>query len=253
MLIATSRSTARGSRRPGRRRRPLPGRRWRSAGADPGRHWRDGSVFDNSPAQLAQDEHVAQRDGLAITHRARRHARPRPFADGSFDLVVNPVSNVFLPRPAPGLARVQARPASGRRVAGRLHEPRHLRLRLTKPWSSARSSSSATRCRPPTSPTSRPRSVRGCSAPTPPWSTATPCPTRRRPARRRVRHHRLRRSAAPRLADEPVHAGVLRDAGGPARLSAVPAYAVCAATRGDLVQRDCGDTTYSGTSALTWH
>lgn len=55
------------------------------------------TVFDNSPRQLAQDRFVAQRDGLEITTVEGDMTDLSVFADGSFDLIVHPVSNLFVP------------------------------------------------------------------------------------------------------------------------------------------------------------
>jgi len=57
----------------------------------------DVTVFDNSPAQLAQDRMVAAREGLAIECIEGDMADPAALADESFDLVVHPVSNCFVP------------------------------------------------------------------------------------------------------------------------------------------------------------
>lgn len=54
------------------------------------------TVFDNSPAQLAQDRLVAEREGLVIHTVEGDMADLSAFADGSFDLVFHPVSNVFV-------------------------------------------------------------------------------------------------------------------------------------------------------------
>jgi SAM-dependent methyltransferase len=61
----------------------------------------DVTVFDNSPAQLARDEEVAAREGLAIRTVLGDMRDLSAFGDGSFDAVVNPVSNVFCPELAP--------------------------------------------------------------------------------------------------------------------------------------------------------
>jgi len=61
----------------------------------------DVTVFDNSPRQLARDEQVAARDGLAIRTVLGDMRDLSAFADSSFDLVFNPVSNVFCPDLAP--------------------------------------------------------------------------------------------------------------------------------------------------------
>jgi SAM-dependent methyltransferase len=59
------------------------------------------TVFDNSPRQLAQDRKVAQREGLTIITEQGDMADLTRFADGSFDLIVHPVSNVFVPAVRP--------------------------------------------------------------------------------------------------------------------------------------------------------
>jgi len=55
------------------------------------------TVFDNSPKQLAQDRWVAQRDGLKITTVQGDMADLTIFNDASFDLIVHPPSNCFVP------------------------------------------------------------------------------------------------------------------------------------------------------------
>ena len=57
----------------------------------------DVTVFDNSPRQLARDEEVAEREGLAVRTVLGDMRDLSAFADGSFDLVFNPVSNTFCP------------------------------------------------------------------------------------------------------------------------------------------------------------
>ncbi len=59
------------------------------------------TVFDNSPRQLARDEEVAARDKLAIRTVLGDMRDLSVFPDASFDLVFNPVSNVFCPEIAP--------------------------------------------------------------------------------------------------------------------------------------------------------
>jgi SAM-dependent methyltransferase len=61
----------------------------------------DVTVFDNSPRQLARDEEVAARDGLAIRTVLGDMRDLGAFADGSFNLIFNPVSNTFCPDLAP--------------------------------------------------------------------------------------------------------------------------------------------------------
>jgi SAM-dependent methyltransferase len=55
------------------------------------------TVFDNSPAQLKQDQLVAERESLSIVTVEGDAADLSIFADESFDLVFNPVSTVFMP------------------------------------------------------------------------------------------------------------------------------------------------------------
>ncbi len=59
------------------------------------------TLLDNSPAQLAQDRMVAQRDGLTITLVEGDMSDLSQFVDQSFDLIVNPVSNLFIPKIQP--------------------------------------------------------------------------------------------------------------------------------------------------------
>jgi len=55
------------------------------------------TVLDNSPGQLAQDRSVAKRDGLEIALVEGDMADLSMFSDQSFDLIVHPVSNTFVP------------------------------------------------------------------------------------------------------------------------------------------------------------
>jgi SAM-dependent methyltransferase len=55
------------------------------------------TVFDISPKQLAQDRIVAQRDALDITLVEGDMADLSVFIDYSFDLIVHPPSNLFVP------------------------------------------------------------------------------------------------------------------------------------------------------------
>jgi SAM-dependent methyltransferase len=59
------------------------------------------TVFDNSPEQLARDRLVAERDGLSLTTVEGDAADLSMFAAASFDLIVHPVSNLFMPVLAP--------------------------------------------------------------------------------------------------------------------------------------------------------
>ncbi len=55
------------------------------------------TVLDNSPQQLEQDRFVAERDSLVITTVKGDMADLSMLSDQSFDLIVHPVSNVFVP------------------------------------------------------------------------------------------------------------------------------------------------------------
>ena len=55
------------------------------------------TVLDNSPRQLAQDRLVAERESLALITVEGDMADLSAFADESFDLIVHPVSNSFVP------------------------------------------------------------------------------------------------------------------------------------------------------------
>jgi SAM-dependent methyltransferase len=55
------------------------------------------TIFDNSPAQLKQDQLVAQRESLPLRTVEGDAADLSTFTDESFDLIFNPVSTVFMP------------------------------------------------------------------------------------------------------------------------------------------------------------
>src|SRR5262249_43636571 len=55
------------------------------------------TVFDNSPRQLAQDRLVAEREGLSIETVQGDMRDLHVFGDESFQLVVHPCSNCFVP------------------------------------------------------------------------------------------------------------------------------------------------------------
>jgi SAM-dependent methyltransferase len=59
------------------------------------------TVLDNSPKQLEQDRFVAQRDRLQIRTVVGDMADLSILLDDSFDLIVHPVSNCFVPRVRP--------------------------------------------------------------------------------------------------------------------------------------------------------
>jgi len=55
------------------------------------------TVLDNSPKQLAQDRLVAERESLELTTVEGDMRDLSMFRDGSFDLIVHPCSNMFVP------------------------------------------------------------------------------------------------------------------------------------------------------------
>ncbi|MGZ0153452.1 class I SAM-dependent methyltransferase [Kribbella sp. WER1] len=59
------------------------------------------TVLDNSPKQLDRDREVADREGLTIRTELGDMRDLSVFPDASFDVVFNPVSNVFCPELAP--------------------------------------------------------------------------------------------------------------------------------------------------------
>ena len=59
------------------------------------------TVFDNSPRQLEQDRRVAERSELELRTVEGDMRDLSCFADGTFDLIVHPVSNTFVPEVRP--------------------------------------------------------------------------------------------------------------------------------------------------------
>jgi len=55
------------------------------------------TVLDNSPKQLEQDRRVAEREALSLVTIEADMADLSALGDASFDLIVHPVSNVFVP------------------------------------------------------------------------------------------------------------------------------------------------------------
>jgi hypothetical protein len=77
-------------------------------------------VFDNSPKQLEQDRFVAERDDLKIHSVQGDMADLSVFSDESFDLIVHPVSNVFVPDVIPVVEGMLSSHAQGWSLARRL-------------------------------------------------------------------------------------------------------------------------------------
>jgi len=59
------------------------------------------TVLDNSPKQLAQDQFVAERESLELTTVEGDMRDLSMFRDESFDLIVHPCSNMFVPEVRP--------------------------------------------------------------------------------------------------------------------------------------------------------
>ncbi len=59
------------------------------------------TVFDNSPAQLAQDRFIADREKLKITTVTGDMSDLSCFKNACFDLIIHPVSNCFISDPGP--------------------------------------------------------------------------------------------------------------------------------------------------------
>ncbi len=59
------------------------------------------TVFDNSPRQLEQDRRVAEREGLSLDTVEGDMRDLHALASESFDVIVHPVSNVFVPHARP--------------------------------------------------------------------------------------------------------------------------------------------------------
>lgn len=55
------------------------------------------TVFDASRKQLDQDQHVAARDGLTLATVQGNMSDLSAFPDASFDIVFNPISNLYVP------------------------------------------------------------------------------------------------------------------------------------------------------------
>ena len=55
------------------------------------------TVYDNSPAQLARDQMVAERDNLDLVTMLGDMRDLSVFPDSQFDLIFHPVSNIFVP------------------------------------------------------------------------------------------------------------------------------------------------------------
>ena len=86
------------------------------------------TVFDNSPAQLAQDRLVAAREGLALCTVEGDMRDLSALADESYRPDLSSHLQLLCGRGAARLARVLSRVATGRRAAGGVDQPRCLCL-----------------------------------------------------------------------------------------------------------------------------
>lgn len=59
------------------------------------------TVLDYSDCQLASEQMVADREGYKIEIIKHDMSKPLPFGDGTFDLIVHPVSNVYIEKVEP--------------------------------------------------------------------------------------------------------------------------------------------------------
>lgn len=59
------------------------------------------TVLDYSPRQLASEQAVAQREGYNIECVRADMSQPLPFEDGSFDLIMHPISNCYVEQVLP--------------------------------------------------------------------------------------------------------------------------------------------------------
>lgn len=59
-------------------------------------HGAEVTVTDLSDGQLAKEQYVARREGYEIRLVKADLAKPLPFADASFDMIFNPVSNCYI-------------------------------------------------------------------------------------------------------------------------------------------------------------
>ena len=85
------------------------------------------TVFDNSPAQLAQDRLVAERESLDLRTVQGDMRDLSAFGDGSFDFVFHPVSNLFVPEVRPVWAEAfRVLRSGGTLVAGFLNPANYI-------------------------------------------------------------------------------------------------------------------------------
>lgn len=115
------------------------------------------TVFDNSPQQLAQDRFVARREGLTLNTIEGDMRDLSALADESFDLIVHPVSNLFVPNIQPVWREAhRVLRAGGALLAGfcnpiiylfdqELHDDGILQVRHKLPYSDLQSLSEAER------------------------------------------------------------------------------------------------------------
>ena len=124
-----------------------------AAGAGAVRGGRGVTVLDNSPRQLSRDQEVAAREGLALRTVLGDMRDLSAFPDASFDVVFNPVSNVFCPDLAPVWREsFRVLRPGGILMAGFMN-PDIFIFDVTAPWIAAS-------CRAPPAPVHHPRPAR---------------------------------------------------------------------------------------------
>jgi SAM-dependent methyltransferase len=81
------------------------------------------TVFDASEQQLEQDRLVARRDGLTLTTVCGDMRDLSMFADGSFDLLFQPISNLYVPAVRPVWRECHRVLAPGGRLLASFYNP----------------------------------------------------------------------------------------------------------------------------------
>ncbi|KTS77566.1 methyltransferase [Pseudomonas oryzihabitans] len=81
------------------------------------------TVFDASEKQLAQDRHVAERDGLDLLTVQGDMRDLSAFADHSFDVIFHPISNLYIPNVRPVWRECYRTLRSGGRLLASFYNP----------------------------------------------------------------------------------------------------------------------------------
>lgn len=91
------------------------------------------TVLDNSPKQLEQDQFLAEHYALSIATVEGDMADLSVFSNQSFDLIVHPVSNVFVPDVRPVWAEAFRVLRRGGVLLAGFSNPATFRLRSRRP------------------------------------------------------------------------------------------------------------------------